>query len=85
MQETVVPTDLKTASQELSETYIDPVCRMRVTSETAAAKLEHAGETYYFCAVRCRDKFAADPSRFLTTETQRSGEEKVETAGGWDY
>ncbi|MBX3245251.1 MAG: YHS domain-containing protein, partial [Acidobacteria bacterium] len=29
--------------------HVDPVCKMLVTAETAAAKYEYAGTTYYFC------------------------------------
>jgi YHS domain-containing protein len=27
---------------------------------------EHAGLTYHFCCVGCRDRFAADPAHYLT-------------------
>jgi len=45
---------------------IDPVCGMTVTPPTAAGSFEHAGRTYHFCAASCRQKFAADPERYLT-------------------
>src|SRR5436190_13921370 len=44
---------------------IDPVCKMRVLPETAAARYEYEGKTYYFCAVRCMERFKADPGAFL--------------------
>jgi P-type Cu+ transporter len=50
---------------ENSSDHIDPVCGMTVSPETAAAKFEHNGKTYYFCAVGCKDRFAAEPERFL--------------------
>ncbi len=43
----------------------DPVCGMLVDPAGAAASLEHAGTTYYFCHPGCRDKFKADPERYL--------------------
>ncbi|HEY6269991.1 MAG TPA: heavy metal translocating P-type ATPase [Candidatus Acidoferrum sp.] len=43
----------------------DPVCGMMVAPEKAAAKLEHAGQTYYFCSKRCADRFSKEPERFL--------------------
>src|SRR5215470_6997867 len=46
----------------------DPVCGMTVDPHTAKHRLEHGGRTYYFCADRCRAKFAADPGRYLSTE-----------------
>lgn len=44
----------------------DPVCRMLVAPETAAAKAEYAGAVYYFCCVHCREAFVADPDRYLS-------------------
>jgi Cu+-exporting ATPase len=43
----------------------DPVCGMTVDPATAKHKAEHGGTTYYFCCGGCREKFAADPARFL--------------------
>src|SRR5258708_33361496 len=57
---------------------IDPVCGMNVDSNAAAGKLEHRGETYYFCGTGCAQKFQADPERFLrppaTTPLSRAAE-----------
>ena len=39
---------------------------MRVLPETAAAKFDYKGITYYFCNPRCRDRFQADPESFLS-------------------
>ncbi len=65
---------------EQPEPHVDPVCKMLVTPETAAAKYEYAGTTYYFCMPGCKTKFAADPERYLlTAETQSHGEERQET------
>lgn len=45
---------------------IDPVCGMSVDPETArGGSLTHAGMVYYFCNPRCREKFAAEPARYL--------------------
>jgi Cu+-exporting ATPase len=46
-------------------THNDPVCGMNVKPETAAAVESHAGTDYYFCNAGCRDKFRADPTRYL--------------------
>ena len=51
---------------------IDPVCKMRVLPETAAAKLDYKGTTYYFCNPRCRDRFQANPESFLTPDVPKS-------------
>lgn len=41
--------------------YVDPICKMTVTPETAAAKYEPAdgGETVYFCAEGCKQKYVS--------------------------
>ncbi|HKP70442.1 MAG TPA: YHS domain-containing protein, partial [Pyrinomonadaceae bacterium] len=54
------------ASETLAPQSIDPVCGMTVNPSTAAALFEYNGTTYYFCAVRCKERFAADPESFLS-------------------
>jgi Cu+-exporting ATPase len=39
---------------------------MKVDPATAAAEYEYKGTNYYFCAVRCKERFAADPESFLS-------------------
>ncbi len=46
----------------------DPVCGMAVDKAAAKPVAEHAGETYYFCCDGCRQKFVADPARYLAAE-----------------
>src|SRR5438128_1500305 len=43
----------------------DPVCLMKVLPETAVGKYEHKGRTYYFCSLRCVERFRANPDRFV--------------------
>jgi YHS domain-containing protein len=43
----------------------DPVCKMEVDEESAAATSEYNGKTYYFCAPGCKRAFDADPNRYL--------------------
>ena len=43
----------------------DPVCGMSVAPEKAAAKIEHAGNRYYFCSKGCAERFSRDPEKFL--------------------
>ena len=44
---------------------IDPVCGMRVTCEGARHRFTYRGEGYFFCSGRCRERFAAEPEKFL--------------------
>jgi len=48
-------------------TAIDPVCHMTVTIATARHVGAWDGRTWYFCNPRCKDKFLADPERYLET------------------
>ena len=45
---------------------IDPVCGMTVIVAAAHHRAEQGGRSYYFCNPRCREKFLADPARYLT-------------------
>jgi P-type Cu+ transporter len=44
---------------------IDPVCGMQVDPAAAKHVLEHGGEKYYFCCPHCREKFRAEPEKYL--------------------
>ena len=48
----------------------DPVCGMSVDPASAKHRIEHAGQTYHFCSAGCREKFAADPGRYLTPKAE---------------
>src|SRR5205085_3774624 len=52
-------------NQSGSGRAIDPVCGMKVDPETAAGSFEHNGQTYLFCSLGCREKFKADPEKYL--------------------
>ncbi len=43
----------------------DVVCGMTVDPHTAKHRHVHNGRPYYFCGNRCREKFAADPQKYL--------------------
>jgi P-type Cu+ transporter len=43
----------------------DPVCGMSVTPTTAKYTFEHAGSAYFFCCKSCKEKFEADPAKYL--------------------
>ena len=45
---------------------------MSVDPATARHKAEHGAATYYFCSAGCREKFVAEPARFLAPPTAPS-------------
>jgi P-type Cu+ transporter len=47
----------------------DPVCGMTVDPSRAKATHEHSGKTYYFCCAGCKEKFSADPAKYLMPKT----------------
>jgi Cu+-exporting ATPase len=51
-----------------AHTATDPVCGMKVDPHTAKHRHTHEGRPYYFCAARCREKFIADPGKYLAPE-----------------
>jgi YHS domain-containing protein len=44
---------------------IDPVCKMEIDSNQAAAKSEYQGKTIYFCAPGCKAAFDKDPAKYV--------------------
>ncbi len=52
-------------ADNIPEPHVDPVCKMLVTPETAAAEYRYKGTNYYFCNPNCRQRFAADPQKHL--------------------
>jgi Cu+-exporting ATPase len=53
----------------------DPVCGMLVDPHTAKHRHEHHGHTYYFCNPKCREKFIADPEKYLAGEARKEKED----------
>jgi len=49
---------------------VDPVCGMTIAPDDAVGKLDHAGQTYYFCSESCLERFRSDPTRFLTAPSK---------------
>ncbi len=43
---------------------IDPVCKMNVAPDKAAAKVDYAGQSYYFCSDACHKAFSTDPQKY---------------------
>ncbi|MBU6457003.1 MAG: heavy metal translocating P-type ATPase [Bradyrhizobium sp.] len=47
------------------EPATDPVCGMKVNPASAKHRFSHQGQDYFFCGARCRERFAAEPARYL--------------------
>lgn len=45
---------------------VDPVCRMRITSDRAVGRLRHDGEDFFFCSLKCAGEFATNPAHYVT-------------------
>jgi P-type Cu+ transporter len=43
----------------------DPVCGMKVDPAKTPHRHTHDGRSYFFCSAGCRDKFVADPGKYL--------------------
>jgi YHS domain-containing protein len=46
---------------------VDPVCKMTVDEQRAAASVKYGGKTYYFSSETCRFEFLKDPQKYLST------------------
>ena len=54
------------------ERVTDPVCGMKV-KPGGAHSAEHGGTTYWFCRAGCREKFEADPEKYLRPSSTGTG------------
>ena len=43
----------------------DPVCHGHVNEKKMLAKSEYEGETYYFCALFCKQRFDREPDKYI--------------------
>ncbi|HCJ67036.1 MAG TPA: hypothetical protein DHV62_06855 [Elusimicrobia bacterium] len=43
----------------------DLVCGMDVDEKTAKIKTKYQGQTYYFCALHCKEVFEKEPEKYL--------------------
>jgi YHS domain-containing protein len=50
---------------------VDPVCKMTVDPPRAAAQSTYRGQTYYFCAVSCKQTFDKEPDKYLDQASSR--------------
>ena len=66
------------ASEPVAEPHVDPVCKMLVMPETAAAEYDYEGTTYYFCNPGCKERFAADPGKYLEPQPVEALPQDVE-------
>ena len=56
----------------MKEIAKDPVCGMEVDEKEAAAKSEHMGKTYYFCAPGCKKVFDENPQKYLKEKPEQA-------------
>ena len=43
----------------------DPICGMQVNPDSAAGVAEYEGRRYFFCSTHCKERFEADPARYV--------------------
>jgi Cu+-exporting ATPase len=48
-----------------TKTATDPVCGMKVDPATAKHRFAYKGQDYFFCSGRCRERFEAEPEKYL--------------------
>ncbi len=44
---------------------VDPVCSMSVRVVDTTPRATHEGKTVYFCSEKCRERFLAEPARYM--------------------
>ncbi len=59
---------------------LDPVCGMTVDPATAKHRFAYMGQDYFFCSGRCRERFEAEPEKFLQPKSVAPAENVPEGA-----
>ncbi len=57
-------------------TVKDPVCGMDVDPAATAHHAEHGGAAYHFCSAKCRERFVAEPERWLKPKQEQPSPQK---------
>jgi Cu+-exporting ATPase len=60
---------------------LDPVCGMRVDPAKTPHRLAFHGRDFFFCGAGCRNKFAADPEKYLAGTAAPTQETKSQPEG----
>ncbi|MEE4112776.1 MAG: heavy metal translocating P-type ATPase, partial [Desulfobacteraceae bacterium] len=55
-------------AEEIQDKHKDPVCGMEVSDADDAFEYEFRGTRFYFCSRNCRDRFEADPEKYLNPD-----------------
>ena len=59
----------------------DPVCGMDVVpGQAPGGSTDHAGKTYWFCSQGCREKFVADPKRYVAPSPTKPAADAIAPA-----
>ncbi len=56
---------------ETATTVLDPVCGMNIDPAEAAGQSLYRGTTYFFCSPSCKERFDADPERYLSPDNRQ--------------
>jgi Cu+-exporting ATPase len=59
---------------QAAATATDPVCGMSVRREAAKHRFAYKGQDYFFCGARCRQRFEAEPEKYLKPKATRPPE-----------
>jgi Cu+-exporting ATPase len=51
---------------------LDPVCGMTISPDDAVGHVDYKGQTYYFCAESCLERFRDNPEEFLQPESAKA-------------
>jgi P-type Cu+ transporter len=62
------------AGEEIQDKHQDPVCGMEVSADDAI-EYEFRGSRFYFCSLNCRERFEADPEKYLNPEADSGNPE----------
>jgi len=71
-----------TGSADATQTVKDPVCGMSTQSPGEYIPYEFDDSTYYFCSEHCRNKFKANPDKYLGADAESSDSQPKDEDSG---
>ena len=77
------PDDIAGRSRSAASAARDPVCGMSVDPARTPHHAEHAGHAFFFCGARCRDRFVAEPDRYVSDQPTQEPSESAEGETTW--
>ncbi len=60
---------MNTQNTEQEQSVKDPVCGMEISRTATSEEFVYQDKAYIFCSGSCREKFEAEPDKYVNTQS----------------